>query len=150
LKITLYSYTLQPTELSGGAKFCVETFYVIINKMNNELEKWQQFYKTFYDIFKVQLKITSKWFRLYFLSEFIHLQSHLLNSYIDKGNFNFNHTMQVFEKKCLHIEIFPNIDTALRIVVSVPVSKCTTGRLFLCLMIHTKRWKVEQFFSIGQ
>jgi len=50
-------------------------------------------------MFEVQLKITSKWFGQYFLSECLHLQFNLLNSDIDKGNFNFNQTMQVFEKK---------------------------------------------------
>jgi len=68
-----------------------------------------------------------------FSSECLHLQSYLLNSDIDKGNFNLNHTMQVLRKKTLHIEIFPNIDTTLRIFVSVPVSKCTTERSFSCL-----------------
>jgi len=46
--VTSYCYTikkkLQLTELSGEAKFCVKTFYVIVNKINNELEKRQQSY----------------------------------------------------------------------------------------------------------
>ncbi|XP_060861796.1 52 kDa repressor of the inhibitor of the protein kinase-like [Metopolophium dirhodum] len=33
-------------------------------------------------------------------------------------------------EKSLHIEIFPNVDTALRIFISVPVSNCTTERSF--------------------
>lgn len=82
------------------------------------------------------------------LTKHLHLQSHLLNSYIDKGNFNFNHTMQVFEKKCLHIEIFPNIDTALRIVVNVPVSKCTTERFFYAKRSTQKDEKLNNFLAL--
>jgi len=77
-----------------------------------------------------------------FLSECLHLQSHL---YILTNIILTSITPSKYLwKKSLHIEIFPNINTALRIVVSVPVFNKS-----LCLKIHTNWWKDEQFFSIG-
>ncbi|XP_050540304.1 zinc finger MYM-type protein 1-like [Daktulosphaira vitifoliae] len=145
--------TEQPTELIGRDKFRVETFYVIIDKMTNELKKRQQAFKAFCDIFEVLLKITSlnsleivkfaeKLQKMYpndldntFSSECLHLQSYLLNSDIDidVNNLTPITLCQYLREKSLHIEIFPNIDTALRIFVSVPVSNCTTERSFSCL-----------------
>lgn len=70
-----------------------------------------------------------------FSSEFLHLQTYLLNSNIniDIDSLTPITLCQYLREKCLHIEIFPNVDTALRIFVSVPESNCTTERSFSCL-----------------
>lgn len=70
-----------------------------------------------------------------FSSECLHLQSYLLNSNIDINIDSLTPITlcQYLREKSLHIEIFPNVDIALRIFVSVPVSNCTTERSFSCL-----------------
>lgn len=65
-----------------------------------------------------------------FSPECLHLQSYLMNSDIESGIDNLTSITlcQYLRETSLHIEIFPNIDP-----VSVPVSNCTTERLFSCL-----------------
>ncbi|XP_040195195.1 zinc finger MYM-type protein 1-like [Rana temporaria] len=148
-------------QLNATDHFRVNTFFAILDKLNNELQRRSEAYEEVYNKFNFLEKLTTLE-----TSDIQSQASNLRNSYPDdlepsfpneclyhcsylknihKGEASISELYKTFKSEKLHI-VNPNIDIAMHIYLCTLVTNCSAERSFSCL----KRVKNYLRSSLGQ
>lgn len=142
-----YNFSL---EISAKDNFRINTFYVILDRLATDLSNRRKAYETFCKPFDFIIKLhefknseikvkandqcctyKSDLKKYELINELLHFRSHQIKCFNEKKITPLQ-LLQVIHGHNMK-DLYPNIEIALRIFVSIPATNCSAERLFLVL-----------------